>query len=135
MAIPQEVEGAMLDALRPLAFRNDVTVDKLNLYNERGNLLIQIDHFWKVDRPKKRFGQNFETITFTIIEDGSNLSSTMKSVRMLRYVSADEAAAETLSEPHVCDKIPEPPHGRNRKWIIDTTLQTAVSEFYAAPGS
>jgi hypothetical protein len=135
MAIPQEVEGSILDALRPLAFRNDVTVEKLNLYNERGNLLIQIDHFWKVERPRKRFGQNFETITFTIIEDATNLSTIMRQVRTLRYVSADEAQVETLSEPHICDKIPEPPLGRNRKWVIDTTLQTAVSEFYTAPGT
>lgn len=134
MAIPQAVSGQLLDVRRQLAFRDDITVTELIFYNAEGEEIDRIDHFWHVENPRTRLNETHETIQFIVVEDDEDLASLMGSVRSLRYVSVDENETPTTSKPHYTKKIPEPPLGKNRRWVISTTLQSFVGEFFTPPG-
>jgi hypothetical protein len=134
MALPQEVTGQLLDVRRQLAFRSDVTVNELIFYDVAGDEIQRIDHFWHVENPRTRRDETYETITFIVVEDGEDLTDLMGSVRSLRYISVDEDETPTTSEAHYTKKIPEPPLGKNRRWIISTTQQSFVGEFFTPPG-
>lgn len=134
MALPQEVTGQLLDVRRQLAFRVDVVVNELVFYDAAGDEIGRIDHFWHVENPKTRRDETHETITFIVVEDEEDLTTLMGSVRSLRYISLDEAETPTLSEPHYTKKIPAPPLGKNRRWVITTSQQSFVGEFFTPPG-
>jgi len=134
MALPQEVTGQLLDVRRQLAFRNDVVVNELVFYNVAGEEIERIDHFWHVENPRTRRDETHETITFIVVEDEGDLAEIMGEVRSLRYITLDENETPTLSEAHYTKKIPHPPLGKNRRWVISTTQDSFVGEFFTPPG-
>lgn len=137
MAIPQAVSGQVLDIRRQLAFRDDVEVITLVLYDGKGDELARLDHFWHVLPPRVQFGQSSETIQFLVVEDETALDSIMAIVRSVKYIVTTletDPQVSTFSPPHRCQDIPVPPLGRNRKWDIKTTTTTKVSEFFRPPG-
>lgn len=135
MELPQEVEGILADVRRQLSFRTDIAINKLRLYDEEGELLVELTEFFSIDPPKKRFGDAHETTRIIVVEDATDLSAHMAAVKSFRYVMIDEAEVETESAPHFPKQIPKISLGRNKKWKIDTTTETFVTEFFTPPGA
>ena len=77
--------GQLLDIRRQLAFRDDVEVTILILYDEEGAELIRLDHFWHVLPPRVRFGDSYESVQFLVTEDEVALDVFMAATKSLRY--------------------------------------------------
>lgn len=137
MPIPQPVAGQLLDVRRQLAFRDDVEVSVLVLFDGQGEELARIDHFWHVLPPRIRFGDSYESVQFLVVEDETPFDSEMAEAKTLKYIMAtlDTVPIETFSPAHRLMEAPKPPLGRNKKWDIKTTTEANVSEFFKPPGT
>lgn len=131
MAVPESGRGAILDAQRLIAFKLDEPVNVLILYNEKGQEIIRIDHWWSVTLNRGR-GKNFNEDRIKIVEDGTALDAALAATDSIRYQI--ETAPVTLSEVFSVRVADRPQAGRNREWGLVLTTPKFKNKFMGSAG-
>lgn len=132
MAIPDSAQGQMLDVNRLLAFKFETPVNVLVLYDERGEEVKRIDHWWHVERPKGSRSRNAAQQRLLIVEDGETLDTALAAADTMRYeVQTDPVTMGEVYEVKVAER---PEAGRSRKWVLVMSRPKFKSKHFGTGG-
>lgn len=141
MPIPETATGSLYDAQRLLAFK--ARVDVIILFDKTGTELVRLDHFWNVEDPRTRFGDNFESGLLKIAEDEDvphDYATILSTAKVFRYeINTPDPITDievlTLSESYTLRGIEKPLGGRSKLWEGKFTVDVFARDFYKPPGS
>lgn len=140
MPIPESATGSLYDAQRLLGFRDRVEV--LILYDQTGVELDRLDHFWNIENPRARFGDNFESGLLKIAEDeeeAHDFPTIFAVAKIFRYEinQADpitDVETMVLSEGYALKGMDKPLGGRSMIWQGKFTVEVFARNFFRPPG-
>jgi hypothetical protein len=121
MPIPESAAGQILDVRRQLAFRSEVEITTLVLYNQAGSSIKRLDHWWHLGRSRRDGRTMTQSQRLEIMEDGESLDTVMAAVKTVRYEIPSGATPVPLSDTYEVALAERPEAGRNRLWVLRAT--------------